>query len=269
MQVPLKDETRGAPASVVQRSAAATGATSPGAYTRWRATTLGRVTEALEQRRILELVGSVDGKRVLDLGSGDGLLTATFASRGASAVGVDIDRSMLRAAVARADPRQRQPPRFVQGRLERLPFRDATFDVVVAVTVLCLLSDRAIAVREAARVLRPGGRLIVGDLGRWNTWAARRRIKGWLGSRQWRSAHFSTAADLSRLVEGAGLTVDAARGSVYYPPIGLLAGALAPLDRWLGPVTTVGAAFIAVAATKSPDDVHEPDGVFTSAEDGP
>jgi len=66
---------------------AGTEATGPGAYTRWRATALGSVTEALEQRRILELVGSVDGKRVLDLGSGDGLLTAALA-QGARAVGI-------------------------------------------------------------------------------------------------------------------------------------------------------------------------------------
>ena len=160
------------PASVLPPSPATAGVTSPGAYTRWRATTLGRVTEALEQRRILELVGSVDGKRVLDLGCGDGLLTTSLATRGARAVGVDIDRAMLRAAVARTDPDQREPARFVEGRLEQLPFPDAMFDVVVAVTVLCLLSDRAIAIREAARVLRPGGRLIIGDLGRWNAWAA-------------------------------------------------------------------------------------------------
>ena len=243
------------PAALLRPAPAATGVTSPDAYTRWRATTLGRVTEALEQRRILELVGSVDGTRVLDLGCGDGLLTTTLATRGARAMGIDIDRAMLRAAVARTAPGQPEPARFVEGRLEQLPFRDGLFDVVVAVTVLCLVSNQVIAVREAARVLRPGGRLIVGDLGQWNAWAARRRIKGWFGSRLWRSAHFSTAANLSALVEGAGLTVDVVRGSVYYPPIGLLARALAPLDQWLGRVTTVGAAFIAVAATKSADDV--------------
>ena len=239
------------PASAPQPSAEATGATSPGAYTQWRATTLGRVTEALEQRRILELVGPVDGERVLDLGCGDGLLTATLATRGAVAVGLDIDRAMLRAAGARAGAGRGEPARFVEGRIEQLPFPDAVFDVVVAVTVLCLLSDQAIAVQEAARVLRPGGRLVIGDLGRWNAWAARRRIKGWFGSHLWRSAHFSTAAELSRLVARAGLTVDVIRGSVYYPPTGLLARVLAPLDEWLGPVTTVGAAFIAVAATKN------------------
>src|SRR3990172_9573052 len=170
-----------------------TGATGPGVYARWRVTALGAVTEALEQRRILALVGSVDGQRVLDLGCGDGLLTATLATHGARAVGIDIDRSALHAAVARMDTTRAGSAHFVEGRIECLPFPDDAFDVVTAVTVLRLVSDRATAAREAARVLRPGGRLIIGDLGRWNAWAARRRITGWFGSRLWRSAHFSTA----------------------------------------------------------------------------
>ena len=89
----------------------------------------------------------------------------------------------------------------------------------------------------------------MGDLW-WSVWVARRLIKAWLGSRLWQSAHFSTATELSRLVERAGLTVEAVRGYVYYPPMGLLARPLACLDRWFGAVTTVGAAFIAVAARK-------------------
>lgn len=239
------------PAPAFQPTSGAAGGTSPDAYTRWRTTTLGRVTEALEQRRILDLVGPLKGQRVLDLGSGDGLLTAALATQAALAVGIDIDRSMLLAAMARTEHRQPPSARFVRGRLEQLPFRDATFDVVVAVTVLCLVSDQTFAVREAARVLRPGGRMVIGDLGRWSAWAARRRIKGWCGSRLWRSAHFSSAADLTRLLERAGLTVEAVRGSVYYPPLGLLAQPLARLDHWFGSLTTVGAAFIAMAATKN------------------
>jgi len=51
-----------------------------------------------------------------------------------------------------------------------------------------------------------------------------------------------------------GLDVEHVRGSVYYPPIGVLARPLARLDRWFGTITTVGAAFIALAARKPATD---------------
>jgi len=212
------------------------------------------VTEALEQTRILDLIGAVEGRRILDLGCGDGLLTWTLAARRARVVGIDADRAMLQVASARSAPGQGQRPRFVEGRIEQLPFPDGSFDVVVIVAVLCLLADRAGAVREAARVLRPGGRLVIGDLGRWSAWAAQRRVKAWLGSQLWQSAHFSTASGLSRVVQSAGLVVEAVRGSVYYPPMAVLARPLAFLDAWLGAITTVGAAFIAIAARKPAAD---------------
>jgi len=162
------------------------------------------------------------------------------------------------ARCSKRHPRDRRAVRGsghdVEGRIERLPFPDGSFDVVVIVTVLCLVADRAGGVREAARVLRPGGRLVIGDLGRWSAWAARRRVKAWLGSELWQSAHFSTARGLSHLVERSGLIVEDVCGSVYYPPIGVLARPLARLDRWFGTITTVGAAFIALAARKPATD---------------
>jgi SAM-dependent methyltransferase len=135
--------------------------------------------------------------------------------------------------------------------VERLPFPDASFDIVASVTVLCFVEDAAGAVREMARVLRPGGHLVLGELGRWNSWAALRRVRGWLGSATWKAARFRSARELGALARQAGLSVTATRGAIFYPPIGLLARLLAPPDPRLGRITTLGAAFIALGAVKS------------------
>jgi len=219
----------------------------PDAYASWRATSLGVVTEAIEYRLILDMMGELEGRHVLDVGCGDGALAWAVAAKGAEATGVDPDPAMLDAARSRA-ANVGVRPRFLEGRVERLPFPDASFDVVVSVTVLCFVQDAAGAVREMVRVLGPGGRLVLGELGRWSLWATIRRVRGWLGSATWKAARFRTATELCALAEQAGLSVTVVRGGVYYPPVGFLARALAPIDSWLGGLTTFGAAFIALGA---------------------
>jgi ubiquinone biosynthesis O-methyltransferase len=225
------------------------------AYVSWRAAPLGSITEKIEQRLILDMMGELAGRRILDAGCGDGALACAAASRGAVVTGIDPDPAMLDAARSRATEAGVRAT-FLNGRVERLPFPDASFDVVASITVLCFVPDAAGAVREMARVLRPSGRLVLGELGRWSLWAAIRRIRGWLGSATWKAARFRTAAELRALAERAGLSVTAIRGAVYYPPVGWLARALAPIDSWLGGLTTFGAAFIALGAV-SPDRHRE------------
>jgi SAM-dependent methyltransferase len=222
----------------------------PQAYAAWRGTALGEVTERLEQRTVLELMGPLGGRAVLDAGCGDGALACSAAASGAAVTGLDSDPAMLRAARGRAG-RAGLAVTFVGGRAERLPFADASFDIVVSVTVLCFLPDPAGAVREMARVLRPGGRLVLGDLGRWSSWAAWRRLKGWLGSATWRRAHFRSPRELRALAAQAGFSTTALRGAVYYPPIEPVARLVAPIDRGFARVTPFGAAFLALQAVKS------------------
>ncbi|MDE8343421.1 MAG: class I SAM-dependent methyltransferase [Acidocella sp.] len=219
----------------------------PEVYVSWRAASLGAITEKIEQRLILEMMGELVGCRVLDVGCGDGALACAVALLGADVTGTDPDPAMLAIARARAE-KAGVHMTFLEARVDQLPFADASFDVVTSVTVLCFVPDAADAVREMARVLRPGGRLVLGELGRWNVWAMRRRVLGWLGSATWKAAHFRTTTELRALAQGAGFSVTVIRGAVYYPPVGLLARALAPIDSWLGRHTTIGAAFIALGA---------------------
>lgn len=227
----------------------------PDAYKSWRATSLGAVTEALEQRLILDLLGTLEGARMLDVGCGDGALVCAAASRGAAVTGVDSDPAMLAAARARAE-RAGVKATFTGGRVEQLAFAAASFDVVASVTVLCFVADAAAAVREMVRVLRPGGCLVLGELGRWTLWALIRRVRGWRGATTWKAARFRTAGELRALAEQGGLCVTRIRGAIFYPPAGLCARALAPIDPWLAPLTTVGAAFIALSAVRPSDPLQ-------------
>jgi ubiquinone biosynthesis O-methyltransferase len=222
----------------------------PSQYARWRASPLGSTTEALEQGVVFDLAGPLSGKRVLDVGCGDGTYTLGAAERGAQVVGIDTSSEMVAASKRRASEKNVNIELLIAD-VTKLPFAAARFDVVLAVTVLCFVADVNIAVRELVRVLVPGGRVVRGELGRRSTWAAWRRLRGWLGSRAWRAATFRTAAELRTLVEQAGLSVEQVRGSIYYPPVMSLARWMAPLDAKLGRLTPEGAAFIAVVGVST------------------
>jgi ubiquinone biosynthesis O-methyltransferase len=222
-------------------------------YVRWRSSRLGQITDALERQLLAGFLGRVAGKKLLDVGCGDGAMAFELARQGATVTALDADPSMIAAARLRAE-NEATRIQLVEGTAESLPFDDATFDVVVAVTVLCFVQDAERAVTEIARVLKPDGRLVVGELGRWSLWAAQRRMRGWLGHPVWRAVKFRTAADLRRLADAARLRVIEIHGAVHYPPCGVAARLLAPVDLWLGQETTFGAAFLAMSAAKQPDE---------------
>jgi 2-polyprenyl-3-methyl-5-hydroxy-6-metoxy-1,4-benzoquinol methylase len=90
----------------VSQAVASAQAVAPATYARWRATTLGRITERLETEVVLDLAGPLAGKMVLDVGTGDGTYAIEAAIRGASTTGVDMQPGMLATATARASDRR-------------------------------------------------------------------------------------------------------------------------------------------------------------------
>jgi len=225
----------------------------PEAYARWRASETGAITERLERALIIELVGDPGGRKVLDVGCGDGELACELARRGAIVTGIDASAAMIEAARDRAKG-QDTDTAFEVAEAARLPFAAEQFDIVVAVTILCFVADATPVFREMARVLRPGGRLVIGELGRWSTWAAARRLRAWWGSPLWRRARFRRASELRALAEGAGLEVEQVRGAIYYPRLRSAARLLSAGDAALGRLTAFGAAFVALAAVKPGGD---------------
>jgi arsenite methyltransferase len=164
----------------------------------------------------LDLAALQPGEAVLDLGSGSGtdaFCAAVLVGESGHVVGVDITDEQLEKAARLRGREGFSHVQFVDARIEDLPFDDASFDAVLSNGVINLSPAKDRVFAEAARVLRPGGRLAIADIvsGRALRERTRRNVELWAAC----IAGAIPRSDYLEALEAEGLRVNELRKNDY------------------------------------------------------
>lgn len=158
--------------------------------------------------------------RILEIGCGNGLMTEELARAVGDfgqVVGIDLSAEMLASAKDRCAPFPQA--KFKECGADSTGFGDAAFDKAVSVQVFEYIPDIDEAVRETHRVLRPGGKLVIGDM-HFDTWAWHsedpERMKRMMASWDLHMAHRNIATILSPILRSHGFEVEEV---VAYPMV--------------------------------------------------
>lgn len=145
-----------------ERSLAAAAYFSKNAHD-WDKLRLLHVPDNTVEQTMVELVGTTPFQSMLDIGTGTGSLLKLFAPLYTRAIGIDNNRDMLAVARVNLDKAGVSNAQVRLGDVANLPVENETFNLVTIYQVLHFLSDPEVAIFEAARVMRPGARLIIVD----------------------------------------------------------------------------------------------------------
>ncbi len=168
-------------------------------YDGWFDTPLGRTVDKLEKDLLYRLADLRPSERVLDVGTGTAHFALDLAARGGVVVGVDLSLPMLAVARGKAPSAN-----LVRGDAAALPFTDSQFDLVFSVTMLEFVADPEQALDEMWRLVRPGGRLVIGVLNALSPWAWARRRESRKQTTPFDDARFFYPWEFRRMLHGYG-----------------------------------------------------------------
>lgn len=177
-------------------------------YDQWYDTSEGRAILSAELACLRLLYAQCRG-RWLEVGVG----TGRFASMLGVAEGVDPSPQMLAIAAGRGI-------RTYLGCAEDLPFADGTFEGVLLALTLCFVADSKQAAMECRRLLRPGGRLLLGAIPADSPWGRQYERKKAAGHPVYAQARFLTTSEIVALIESAGFDLQDAASTLLGEPDG-------------------------------------------------
>ncbi len=167
-------------------------------YDGWYDDPVGQAYDRLEKKALGQLLPPASGsRRLLEVGCGTGHWSEFFTRRGFDVTGIDSSPEMI----AIAESKGISPAHFYVSDAASLEFDDGVFDIAVAVTVLGFVEDPQKVLAEMARVVRPGGEIVIGALNRLSLATLLRRLKG---SELVASSRFLTPWGLRRLLARFG-----------------------------------------------------------------
>lgn len=130
-------------------------------YDQWYTSKLGQFVDHIETACAFELFTPEPGQQILDVGCGTGNFSIKLAERGARVTGIDLSDEMLRMAQQKT---RHLPIEYHTMDLYETAFEDDTFDAVFSMAAFEFVKEPARALKELMRVLKPGGRLLVGTI---------------------------------------------------------------------------------------------------------
>lgn len=192
------------------------GGFDPAAYEAWYHTPRGRWIAEREFNLLWQLLSADPGASLLDVGCGTGHFSRRFAGRGLSVTGLDPDPDALDYAAGLGGG-----IRYLKGNARSLPFADASFDCVTAITSLCFIPDPVPALQEMWRVTRHS--LVLSLLNRHSLLYLKKCGRGGYRGARW-DAHQEIQHDwLPQLLPVPDVQL---RSAIYFPAAG-------PAGRWI------------------------------------
>ncbi len=177
-------------------------------------TPMGSFVDAVERKLILDLLDPQPGEDMVDLGCGTGSFAIGLATLGCQVTAVDESLDML--TKARTKPWSGGTVTFMQANISQLSLPDCSFDGVLLQVTLEFVDNPAKVVHEAFRLLKQGGRLVIGLINRHGLWARHYQERARREPLSiYRHAHFWTVDDLNLWTAAIPSEV---RGGLYVGP---------------------------------------------------